>query len=177
MCSDTSAVSIMVICDLGNRLPTYPGNDGIIWKPIYKWSGNNSTWLDYLENATNEIQRHINQDETPKETAVVRERGYRVLKTLLLRRYESSTQIEASSVLERLYDSISKGTRDGIQPPPPDVPVKKSRSSTISIDSTDTNIESLENGTYWWIPEYNLRRVGYWLQQFLESPRKVKRLK
>ena len=37
------------------------------------------------------------------------------------------------------------------------------------MDSTDTNIESLDNGTYWWIPEYFLRRVGYWLQQFLEQ--------
>ena len=148
----------MMICDLGNRLPTYPDNDGIMWKPIYKWSGTNSTWLEYLENATNEIQRHISQDETSRETAVVRERGYNVLKTLLLRRYESSIHIEASSVLERMYDSISKGTRDGTQPPPPDIPVRK---TCISMDSTDTNIESLDNGTYWWIPEYNLRRVGY----------------
>ena len=71
---------------------------------------------------------------------------------MLLRRYESSTQIEASSVLERLYDSISKGTRDGIQPPPPDTPVRKSRASTVSIDSIDTNIESLDNGAYLWVP-------------------------
>ena len=159
----------MMLSQLGNRLSTYPDNDGIIWKPIYKWSGTNSTWLEYLENATNEIRRHIAEDEASKETSVVRERGYKVLKTLLLRRYESSIQIEASSVLERLYDSISNGTRDGIQPPPMDIPVRKPRSSTTSIASTDTNIESLDNGTYWWIPEYNLRRVGYWLQQFCEQ--------
>ena len=61
------------------------------------------------------------------------------------------------------------GTRDGIQLPPPDIPVRKPRSSTTSVASTDTNIESLDNGTYWWIPEYNLRRVGYWLQQFCEQ--------
>ena len=96
----------MILCDLGNRFSTYPGNDGIIWKPIYKWSGANSTWLEYLGNATNEIQRHINQDEASKETAVVRERRYRVLKTLFL------------------------------QPPPPDIPVSKSRPSTIPLTQT-----------------------------------------
>ena len=145
----------------GDMSAAHPANDGTVWKPIHKWSGCNSTWLEYLENATNETKRHMKHDKRSKETTIVRERGYNVLKTLLLRRYESPLQIEAPPVLKRLYDSISKGTRDGIHPPPPDT-AKEPRCSTVSIGSTDTNIVFLDEGDYGRIKEYNLRGVGNW---------------
>ena len=146
----------------------HDSSDEILWKPIYKWSGTNSTWLEYLENATNEIKRHMRQNKKTKEKEIVRERGYNILKTILVRRYESPVQIDASSVLARLYDSISKGTRDGIHPPPPEME-PESRPSMISLDSTSTDIALLDEEDYGCIKDYNLRRVGNWLQTFFEQ--------
>ena len=88
------------------------------WIHPYKWTGYNSTWIKYLEEAFLVTEYHKHEKKQNTETRKIIERSGKFLSILYHTNCESADDIDNEPEYQRLYDKVKTATRDGVTPPP-----------------------------------------------------------